>query len=57
MASILLLGSKAKAFEYLDAPVRRCAGLDTPIPFSIPLEKNFMADSRLGSIIEELRKY
>lgn len=46
-----------KAFEYLDAPVRRCAGLDTPIPFSIPLEKNFMADSRLGSIIEELRKY
>ena len=46
-----------KAFEYLDAPVRRCAGLDTPIPFSIPLEKNFMADSRLGKIIEELKIY
>jgi 2-oxoisovalerate dehydrogenase E1 component beta subunit len=27
-----------EAFEWLDAPVRRLGGLDTPIPFSPPLE-------------------
>jgi 2-oxoisovalerate dehydrogenase E1 component len=32
-------------FEHLDAPVIRCASLDTPIPFNIELEKNFMAYS------------
>jgi len=46
-----------KCFEYLDAPVKRCAGLDTPIPFSIPLEKNYMANSRLDGLIEEILKY
>lgn len=28
-----------EAFDYLDAPVVRCAGLDVPIPFSPDLEK------------------
>lgn len=27
-----------RAFDYLDAPIRRVAGLNTPIPFSPPLE-------------------
>jgi 2-oxoisovalerate dehydrogenase E1 component beta subunit len=27
-----------EAFEWLDAPVQRCGGLDTPVPFSPPLE-------------------
>jgi pyruvate/2-oxoglutarate/acetoin dehydrogenase E1 component len=31
-----------KAFEYLDAPVRRVASLDTPVPYSPPLEEFFM---------------
>ncbi len=35
-------------FDYLDAPVMRCASLDTPIPFNIELEKNFMAYSKAG---------
>ncbi len=30
-------------FPYLDAPIVRCAALDTPIPFAIELEQNFMA--------------
>ena len=29
-------------FSWLDAPVMRCASLDTPIPFSIELEKFFL---------------
>lgn len=31
-----------KAFEYLDAPVLRVASLDTPVPYSPPLEDFFM---------------
>lgn len=46
-----------KCFEYLDAPVIRCAGLDTPIPFTIPLEQNFMAMSRLELAIDQLAAY
>ena len=44
-------------FELLDAPVMRCASLDTPIPFNIELEKNFMAYSRLGERINDLLSY
>jgi 2-oxoisovalerate dehydrogenase E1 component beta subunit len=31
-----------EAFEHLDAPVRRVAALDTPIPFSPPLEREYL---------------
>ena len=44
-------------FELLDAPVMHCASMDTPIPFNMELEKNFMAKSKLGSYIEKLLKY
>ncbi len=44
-------------FEMLDAPVLRCAGLDTPIPFNIELEKNFMAHSRLHERVQKLMGY
>ena len=44
-------------FELLDAPVMRCASLDTPIPFQIDLEKNFMAKSRLDTYILKLLNY
>lgn len=44
-------------FEYLDAPVLRCASLDTPIPFNMELEKNFLAQSRLGDTIQKLLNY
>ena len=44
-------------FDKLDAPVMRCASLDTPIPFNIELEKNFMAYSRLPEAIERLMNY
>jgi 2-oxoisovalerate dehydrogenase E1 component len=44
-------------FKYLDAPVMRCASLDTPIPFNLELEKNFMAYSRLGDCVQNLMNY
>lgn len=44
-------------FEHLDAPVMRCASLDTPIPFNIDLEKNFMAYSRLDEYVKKLMEY
>jgi 2-oxoisovalerate dehydrogenase E1 component len=44
-------------FEHLDAPVMRCASLDTPIPFAIELEKNFMASNHLNEMIQKLNTY
>lgn len=44
-------------FDCLDAPVVRCASLDTPVPFNIELEKNFMARSRLNQQIDMLINY
>jgi 2-oxoisovalerate dehydrogenase E1 component len=44
-------------FEHLDAPILRCASLDTPVPFSIELEQNFMAKNRLHETIQKLLNY
>ncbi|PKR81174.1 dehydrogenase [Brumimicrobium salinarum] len=44
-------------FEYLDAPVRRVASLNTPVPFDAELEKNFLANSRFEAVLKELLAY
>jgi 2-oxoisovalerate dehydrogenase E1 component len=44
-------------FELLDAPVLRCASLDTPIPFNIQLEQNYLAKNQLHSCIQKLLHY
>ena len=44
-------------FEHLDAPIMRCASLDTPVPFAIELEQNFMANSRLDNVVQKLLSY
>ena len=44
-------------FALLDAPVMRCASLDTPIPFNIDLEQNFLAKSRLQECVNKLVDY
>ena len=44
-------------FEFLDAPVMRCGSLDTPVPFNIELEKNFLAKSRLDEMVQKLINY
>ena len=44
-------------FQFLDAPVMRCASLDTPIPFAPELESQYLAKSRLEKYIVDLLKY
>jgi 2-oxoisovalerate dehydrogenase E1 component len=44
-------------FEYLDAPVMRCASLDTAIPMNKSLEDSFLAKSKLEKTIEKILNY
>ncbi len=44
-------------FEYLDAPVRRVASLETPVPFARSLEAGFLPKERLLRTLEELIAY
>src|SRR5258705_7981103 len=44
-------------FEILDAPVMRCASLDKPVLFSIELENDFLANSRLDETVPKLINY
>jgi len=45
-----------ECFEYLDAPVKRVASLETPIPFAPQLEGQYLAKNKfeecLGSLLE-----
>lgn len=44
-------------FQMLDAPIVRCGSLDTPVPFSIVLEQNFLAKARLDESVKKLMNY
>lgn len=44
-------------FEHLDAPVMRCASLDTPVPFNSELEKVFLAKKELEQKMARLLRY
>jgi 2-oxoisovalerate dehydrogenase E1 component beta subunit len=47
-----------EAFEHLDAPVRRIAAPDTPVPFSPPLEKAFIPQVEdVVAGVKELAEY
>lgn len=46
-----------RCFEYLDAPVKRVAGLDTPVPFAKVLEEQFLAKSRFEKALIDLMAY
>jgi len=47
-----------KAFEYLDGPIMRVASLDTPVPYSPPLEEAFMPNAgKLTRAIKQLVAY
>lgn len=44
-------------FEQLDAPVRRVASLETPIPFAKKLENNYLSKSRFKDALLDLVAY
>ena len=44
-------------FEYLDAPIVRCASMDTPVPFASDLEDQFLANKNLNKKIDYLINY
>lgn len=44
-------------FRYLDAPVKRVASLDTPIPFAPTLEQNYLPRGRLKEALSELLEF
>lgn len=44
-------------FEYLDAPVKRVASMDTPIPFINQLEEQYLAKGKFEAALKELLAY
>ena len=44
-------------FESLDAPVRRVASLETPVPFARNLEAGYLPQKRLREALQQLRSY
>jgi 2-oxoisovalerate dehydrogenase E1 component len=44
-------------FRYLDAPIVRTASLDTPVPFNLNLERNFLPVERLKNDIDFLLNF
>ncbi|NLN25305.1 MAG: dehydrogenase [Bacteroidetes bacterium] len=44
-------------FEFLDAPIRRIASLDTPVPFASNLEKAYLPKERFKKSLKELILY
>lgn len=46
-----------EAFEYLDAPVMRFGSLDTPVPFAVNLEQDFLGMDRLKTKLKTLLDY
>ena len=46
-----------ECFEFLDAPVKRSASMDTPVPFAIDLEDTFLAKKYFESQLKQLLAY
>ncbi|MGC6429380.1 MAG: alpha-ketoacid dehydrogenase subunit alpha/beta [Flavobacteriales bacterium] len=44
-------------FEFLDAPIKRVASLNSPVPFAHSLENNFLPKQRMKQVIDELLSY
>lgn len=44
-------------FEYLDAPIKRVASMETPIPFIVQLEEQYLAKHKFEGYLRELLEY
>jgi pyruvate dehydrogenase E1 component beta subunit len=52
-AEIAAIIAESEAFDYLDAPVLRLGGMETPIPYSPALEKTVVP--QVDTIVEGVR--
>ena len=57
IASDISAAIMEECFEYLDAPVKRVASLDSPIPFTKALEDQFLPKNRFEEVLLDLLKY
>lgn len=57
IASDLSAQITENCFEDLDAPVKRCASIETPIPFVKHLENNYLPKNRFVEDLKELLAY
>ena len=57
MASDLSALITEQCFEFLDAPVKRCASLETPIPFATQIEEIYLSKKRFKNDLEDLLNY
>jgi 2-oxoisovalerate dehydrogenase E1 component len=46
-----------EAFQWLDAPVMRHGALDTPVPFAVPLEQQFLGVDRFKMQLNRLLSF
>jgi 2-oxoisovalerate dehydrogenase E1 component len=44
-------------FEYLDAPIKRVASMETPIPFASQLEEQYLPKNKFKKVLQELLVY
>ena len=57
MASDLSALITEQCFEFLDAPVMRCASLETPIPFASQIEEIYLSKNRFKEKLQDLLNY
>jgi 2-oxoisovalerate dehydrogenase E1 component len=57
IASDLAALINENCFEFLDAAVKRCASLETPIPFAAQLEQTYLAKNNFKESLEALLNY
>jgi 2-oxoisovalerate dehydrogenase E1 component len=46
-----------ECFAWLDAPVKRVASLDLPVPFAAALEEGYLPQERFKSALMEVLKF
>ncbi|MFK5878760.1 MAG: dehydrogenase E1 component subunit alpha/beta [Flavobacteriaceae bacterium] len=57
MASDLSALITEQCFEFLDAPVKRCGSLETPIPFASQIEEIYLSKNRFEEALQDLLNY
>ena len=57
MASDISAMLMENCFEYLDAPVKRVASMETPIPFMSQLEVQYLAKGKFETALKDLLSY